>query len=118
MVWTDLASSACSAGCSLSVSRMAMRSADSWMGVSGFLISWATRRATSPQAWARWAETISERSEEHTSELQSHLNLVCRLLLEKKKNLNRSGKLLSKRHLHLHLIILNSHHPRVTNLPP
>src|SRR5260370_12675790 len=28
---------------------------------------------------------ISQRSEEHTSELQSHLNLVCRLLLEKKK---------------------------------
>src|SRR5260370_29621042 len=28
----------------------------------------------------------SARSEEHTSELQSHLNLVCRLLLEKKKN--------------------------------
>src|SRR6267142_6223757 len=28
---------------------------------------------------ARW------RSEEHTSELQSHVNLVCRLLLEKKK---------------------------------
>src|SRR5260370_23107238 len=27
----------------------------------------------------------SIRSEEHTSELQSHLNLVCRLLLEKKK---------------------------------
>src|SRR5207237_9579075 len=27
----------------------------------------------------------TERSEEHTSELQSHLNLVCRLLLEKKK---------------------------------
>src|SRR5260370_15255196 len=27
------------------------------------------------------------RSEEHTSELQSHLNLVCRLLLEKKKQL-------------------------------
>src|SRR5260370_13540479 len=28
---------------------------------------------------------LAERSEEHTSELQSHLNLVCRLLLEKKK---------------------------------
>src|SRR5260370_18418819 len=28
------------------------------------------------------------RSEEHTSELQSHLNLVCRLLLEKKKSQN------------------------------
>src|SRR5260370_8753065 len=30
-------------------------------------------------------KTRSQRSEEHTSELQSHLNLVCRLLLEKKK---------------------------------
>src|SRR5260370_16229861 len=30
------------------------------------------------------------RSEEHTSELQSHLNLVCRLLLEKKKKENTS----------------------------
>src|SRR5260370_7092744 len=29
--------------------------------------------------------TPRRRSEEHTSELQSHLNLVCRLLLEKKK---------------------------------
>src|SRR5690242_21074098 len=29
--------------------------------------------------------TGDERSEEHTSELQSHVNLVCRLLLEKKK---------------------------------
>src|SRR5207237_10169432 len=29
---------------------------------------------------------VAARSEEHTSELQSHLNLVCRLLLEKKKN--------------------------------
>src|SRR5260370_23639053 len=29
--------------------------------------------------------TEQTRSEEHTSELQSHLNLVCRLLLEKKK---------------------------------
>src|SRR5260370_9394186 len=29
---------------------------------------------------------LAIRSEEHTSELQSHLNLVCRLLLEKKKS--------------------------------
>src|SRR5260370_26193838 len=35
--------------------------------------------------WAFWA-LATKRSEEHTSELQSHLNLVCRLLLEKKKN--------------------------------
>src|SRR4051812_49827610 len=33
-----------------------------------------------------WAEIAGPyRSEEHTSELQSHVNLVCRLLLEKKK---------------------------------
>src|SRR5260370_10487439 len=32
-----------------------------------------------------WRGAIQVRSEEHTSELQSHLNLVCRLLLEKKK---------------------------------
>src|SRR5690242_20856924 len=31
------------------------------------------------------ARTVPDRSEEHTSELQSHVNLVCRLLLEKKK---------------------------------
>src|SRR5260370_18335440 len=37
----------------------------------------------------KFTKSISEteRSEEHTSELQSHLNLVCRLLLEKKKML-------------------------------
>src|SRR2546422_3642576 len=34
------------------------------------------------------AELIWLRSEEHTSELQSRLHLVCRLLLEKKKKLN------------------------------
>src|SRR5690242_20953909 len=33
----------------------------------------------------------AQRSEEHTSELQSHVNLVCRLLLEKKKNKIFSG---------------------------
>src|SRR5438477_5239907 len=32
------------------------------------------------------------RSEEHTSELQSHVNLVCRLLLEKKKKKNTTSK--------------------------
>src|SRR5260370_10940630 len=31
------------------------------------------------------ARRTTSRSEEHTSELQSHLNLVCRLLIEKKK---------------------------------
>src|SRR5438477_5852928 len=32
-------------------------------------------------------ESFFARSEEHTSELQSHVNLVCRLLLEKKKKI-------------------------------
>src|SRR5260221_6228838 len=34
--------------------------------------------------WA-WKDPYHDRSEEHTSELQSHSDLVCRLLLEKKK---------------------------------
>src|SRR5438477_1323991 len=34
------------------------------------------------------------RSEEHTSELQSHVNLVCRLLLEKKKKKKQNNSIL------------------------
>src|SRR5256885_17006822 len=37
---------------------------------------------------SRWHDTRPRRSEEHTSELQSPCNLVCRLLLEKKKHRN------------------------------
>src|SRR5687768_18277555 len=37
-------------------------------------------------ASARHRRSVAARSEEHTSELQSRLHLVCRLLLEKKKN--------------------------------
>src|SRR2546430_8986924 len=44
----------------------------------------STRCACSPTIPT--TSTRSERSEEHTSELQSQSNLVCRLLLEKKKN--------------------------------
>src|SRR5260370_40962435 len=48
------------------------------------------RRACGRTLGGRWNYRCSAndgrcRSEEHTSELQSHLNLVCRLLLEKKK---------------------------------
>src|SRR6516225_11432361 len=42
------------------------------------------RHPSSPVLSVTWAQP-SVRSEEHTSELQSHVNLVCRLLLEKKK---------------------------------
>src|SRR5207237_1450327 len=40
---------------------------------------------SSPEAAPGLVRLRHARSEEHTSELQSHLNLVCRLLLEKKK---------------------------------
>src|SRR5690242_21696227 len=44
--------------------------------------AWLVRAAT----WVvRTRGRERRRSEEHTSELQSHVNLVCRLLLEKKK---------------------------------
>src|SRR5260370_7627242 len=76
------------------------------------------------------------RSEEHTSELQSHLNLVCRLLLEKKKNttdfapvsetegddtldditkgncriMNPPTTLLQQPPQHLQTVLINTHH--------
>src|SRR5688572_31315566 len=43
------------------------------------------RPCVSMKARRRPAASRSDRSEEHTSELQSQSNLVCRLLLEKKK---------------------------------
>src|SRR5437588_10191874 len=45
------------------------------------------RRSCAPSASSkgRRVRTSDARSEEHTSELQSHSDLVCRLLLEKKK---------------------------------
>src|SRR5690242_21576245 len=48
-------------------------------------------------AWcrARRPALRRRRSEEHTSELQSHVNLVCRLLLEKKKQQKNNTLVLS-----------------------
>src|SRR5690242_2566085 len=43
---------------------------------STFTLDWAPPK--------RWLVQTGHRSEEHTSELQSHVNLVCRLLLDKK----------------------------------
>ena len=51
-----------------------------------------TFQSPDPRMAARVVNTLVDfyldRSEEHTSELQSHVNLVCRLLLEKKKKVN------------------------------
>src|SRR5256885_7741985 len=52
----------------------------SWLGLA---VAPATPRAV-----------VDLRSEEHTSELQSPCNLVCRLLLEKKKNTSETNSLL------------------------
>src|SRR2546426_7265818 len=53
--------------------------------ITGLLIA---RLLVAPLALPR--QTGAVRSEEHTSELQSPCNLVCRLLLEKKKKKNNS----------------------------
>src|SRR5260370_23382391 len=55
---------------------------------AGSVLERAFRRCGLFRAQFRLYNTVQcrpPRSEEHTSELQSHLNLVCRLLLEKKK---------------------------------
>src|SRR2546427_5280471 len=55
-----------------------------WKGVSpGFLAVNANKRSITVDLKDR--ASVAWRSEEHTSELQSQSNLVCRLLLEKKK---------------------------------
>src|SRR2546427_5792440 len=68
----------------------------------------AFRRAVSPEGRRRirsrrrpaWPTTsvpagpVGWRSEEHTSELQSQSNLVCRLLLEKKKKNNKETRII------------------------
>src|SRR5438034_7424313 len=50
------------------------------------------------EVWLHWRANLNpnddylDRSEEHTSELQSHSDLVCRLLLEKKKKHDKHKK--------------------------
>src|SRR5256885_10875540 len=67
--------------------------------------------------WPGWTRLPTGRSEEHTSELQSPCNLVCRLLLEKKKNLDSerilppiassSSPLVSLRALYMPAVVLD-----------
>src|SRR5437868_11022103 len=47
--------------------------------------------------WVSW-KPITRRSEEHTSELQSRFDLVCRLLLEKKNSLPQHPQRIQPRH--------------------
>src|SRR5437667_9597815 len=59
-----------------------LRAAHEGVGNQNHLVFRCRRLTMEHQALAR----NGRRSEEHTSELQSHHDLVCRLLLEKKKN--------------------------------
>src|SRR5256885_5018191 len=66
------------------------------------------------QADADDARRADHRSEEHTSELQSPCNLVCRLLLEKKKNQlpyssENTELIMWSKHCHLYLIAQTLH---------
>src|SRR5438034_5405415 len=65
-----------------------IRPATGWIAnltVTPRLVSWSYSSRTLCWAWATAIPYPGMRSEEHTSELQSHSDLVCRLLLEKKK---------------------------------
>src|SRR5438132_12634790 len=53
---------------------------------------WRVRRSARPARCAPGETGRALRSEEHTSELQSHSDLVCRLLLEKKKKKKKNAK--------------------------
>src|SRR5205085_4491933 len=76
----------------------------SYFGLAFFALRWwkmADRRRS--HRFSLFAVLAAGRSEEHTSELQSQSNLVCRLLLEKKKNNNK--------------IIQNKHTPQMNDSP-
>src|SRR5207249_7466658 len=70
----------------------------------------ARRRSMRAASW------FSPRSEEHTSELQSRFDLVCRLLLEKKKNLSLQTHSLLTIALQFHLHFIPN--PLCPLLPP
>src|SRR2546422_8395943 len=72
--------------------RRAGRLADGFVGTPSTSLENATELADIYKDAARQAGRTPEvRSEEHTSELQSRLHIVCRLLLEKKKNKQRNN---------------------------
>src|SRR5256884_5437518 len=61
-----------------------------WLPTSSSGLGWSPSSPSASTSEAR--RTSARRSEEYTSELQSRLHLVCRLLLEKKKQFFRRQK--------------------------
>src|SRR2546428_8229889 len=74
---------------------------ESWRLTTPMVSAWRTTSKRSLQPWAEPSTPEVVRSEEHTSELQSRSDLVCRLLLEKK------NKRLLDRHYSLLLLSLS-----------
>src|SRR2546422_8292686 len=71
-------------------------------------ISGPPARSARPAARRFPTASCGTRSEEHTSELQSRLHLVCRLLLEKKKK--KKNKLTNINRYHLNLLHISTRH--------
>src|SRR5438477_4755465 len=73
---------------------------------------WTPHTNSPAQATAAVAPAVvacAGRSEEHTSELQSHVNLVCRLLLEKKKKKKKQMKINNNITLRVIYVIKNKY---------
>src|SRR5258706_2159067 len=73
--------------------RIAKRQKASVVSIEDLRVVPSTRRFDQWPLWRTLVWTNPLRSEEHTSELQSLTNLVCRLLLEKKKKKTRANEL-------------------------
>src|SRR5256885_3396477 len=67
-------------------------------------------------ALVRLTRCRMSRSEEHTSELQSPCNLVCRLLLEKKKHKKQHTYHTSRQHSHLMCQLLHDSRPPISGI--
>src|SRR2546422_4066603 len=80
------------------------RSAAERTGESCNQDSTGRRERISPRPIAGPSNSSASRSEEHTSELQSRLHLVCRLLLEKKKKDQKN------RHSNYNILVINGNH--------
>src|SRR5438034_7457696 len=101
MPWTSAkwASAPWRSTCSASTHRMSTRASlaiPPWAIASTRLLYESFRSMYLPTTAIRVSARGETRSEEHTSELQSHSDLVCRLLLEKKKRTELSIESITK----------------------